>query len=205
MTGTGSQMTETNFLKQRKFFCVEALVQEHFSRIAQVEYDFAKKARIGGLYLGLQEQGSTVHWPWRAREQPGTDTNACTETLETPAAFRADQAVFDFGEQSFNITNLAPPADGGDISQDPRFKPWYAMVASGPKDIIIVLDISGSMNLEGRLQIAKDAAKTVMKTLSASDYFSVVVFSSGVWVPQLKLFQGTPANIKLVSDWVDGL
>ena len=30
-------------------------------------------------------------------------------------------------------------------SYDPRFRPWYASTATGPKDVVLVLDKSGSM------------------------------------------------------------
>ena len=33
---------------------------------------------------------------------------------------------------------------------DPRFRPWYAVAASGPKDVVIVIDSSGSMTSGGR-------------------------------------------------------
>lgn len=29
---------------------------------------------------------------------------------------------------------------------DPRFRPWFANAATGPKDVFIVIDSSGSMN-----------------------------------------------------------
>ena len=41
-------------------------------------------------------------------------------------------------------------------SYDPRFRPWYVSAASGPKDIVIVLDVSGSMDGNGRLKLLKE-------------------------------------------------
>ena len=34
---------------------------------------------------------------------------------------------------------------------DPTVRPWYIAASSGPKDIILVLDTSGSMKMKGRL------------------------------------------------------
>ena len=48
---------------------------------------------------------------------------------------------------------------------DPRFRPWYAGAASGPKDVVIVIDSSGSMS-GGRIDMAIAAAKKVVDTLS---------------------------------------
>ena len=61
---------------------------------------------------------------------------------------------------------------------DPRVRPWYVAASSGPKDIILILDTSGSMGNYGRLGIVKDAAKRVINTLGVSDFFSVIEFNS---------------------------
>ena len=39
----------------------------------------------------------------------------------------------------------------GEFTYDPRVRPWYVGASSGPKDVIIVLDTSGSMNSLGRM------------------------------------------------------
>ena len=66
----------------------------------------------------------------------------------------------------------------GASDYDPRNRPWYAAASSGPKDIILVLDTSGSMKNAGRMDIMKDAAKRVIGTLGVSDYFAVIEFNS---------------------------
>ena len=63
-------------------------------------------------------------------------------------------------------------------SYDPRFRPWYSTAASGPKDVVIVVDISGSMSNGNRVQMAKDATKKVIDTLAWTDYATVVTFGS---------------------------
>jgi hypothetical protein len=44
---------------------------------------------------------------------------------------------------------------------DPRFRSWYAESASGPKDVVLVLDTSGSMRSVGRADAMREAAKWV--------------------------------------------
>lgn len=61
---------------------------------------------------------------------------------------------------------------------DPRFRSWYASAASGPKDVVLVLDKSGSMASAGRMARMKTAAQWVINTLSEHDYAQVVAFSS---------------------------
>ena len=48
-------------------------------------------------------------------------------------------------------------------------RPWYAAAASGPKDIVIVVDGSGGKNAAG-VALAKAATAAVLDTLTASDY-----------------------------------
>jgi hypothetical protein len=60
---------------------------------------------------------------------------------------------------------------------DPRFRPWYATATSGAKNVILLIDTSGSMYGE-RLTLAKDAATNVVNTLSNSDFVGVISFGS---------------------------
>ena len=61
---------------------------------------------------------------------------------------------------------------------DPRFRGWYAGAASGPKDVVIIIDTSGSMRTSGRMAAAIEAAQWTVNTLSATDYATVVAFAS---------------------------
>ena len=61
---------------------------------------------------------------------------------------------------------------------DPRRRPWFVAASSGPKAVVLVLDISGSMDDYGRIDIAKEAAITVIQTLTVADKFAVISFSS---------------------------
>eukprot|EP00929_Paragymnodinium_shiwhaense_P027101 TRINITY_DN15987_c0_g1_i4.p1 TRINITY_DN15987_c0_g1~~TRINITY_DN15987_c0_g1_i4.p1 ORF type:complete len:553 (-),score=78.17 TRINITY_DN15987_c0_g1_i4:696-2354(-) len=63
-------------------------------------------------------------------------------------------------------------------SFDARMRPWYATAASGPKDVVLVLDKSGSMNTAGRWPAVQEAAKKVLLTLGVEDFGTVVTFSS---------------------------
>lgn len=61
---------------------------------------------------------------------------------------------------------------------DPRFRSWYAEAASGPKDVILVLDTSGSMGRSGRMKKMQEAVGWVINTLSKYDRAAVVSFAS---------------------------
>ncbi|KAJ7333705.1 hypothetical protein OS493_015788 [Desmophyllum pertusum] len=67
---------------------------------------------------------------------------------------------------------------GFQIDYDPRLRPWYIGATSGPKDIVIILDCSLSM--EGnKFHMAKQVAKTVLNTLTKQDYVNVICGHDG--------------------------
>lgn len=69
---------------------------------------------------------------------------------------------------------------------DPRYRPWFSTAASGPKDIIIMIDASKSMDEKvgggpdalSLIDIAKNAAKKVFNTFTEYDYATVISFNS---------------------------
>ena len=63
------------------------------------------------------------------------------------------------------------------FSYDPRIRPWYVAATSGPKNVILVIDVSSSMNNFGRIELAREAAISVVNTLTNSDFVGVVLFS----------------------------
>jgi len=56
---------------------------------------------------------------------------------------------------------------------DPRFRPFYVETATPePKDVVLVIDHSGSMAAWERMIAAKEAAKIVLKTMNPRDRVS---------------------------------
>ena len=64
------------------------------------------------------------------------------------------------------------------FTYDPRIRPWYVAATSGPKNVILVLDVSGSMGNNDRMELTKEAALTVIQTLTNSDFVAVIIFSN---------------------------
>ena len=79
-------------------------------------------------------------------------------------------------------------------SYDNRKRPWYVAASSGPKDIIIILDVSGSMEWSNRLSLAKSAAIDVINALTIADHFGVVLFSSDARTLEKYLLPTTKYN-----------
>jgi len=69
---------------------------------------------------------------------------------------------------------------------DPRIRPWYVAGSSGPKNVVMILDVSGSM--EGiRLLYLKEAAIRIIDTLTVGDRIALIPFSS---TAQAQYFDG---------------
>ena len=86
----------------------------------------------------------------------------------------------------------------------------YAAPASGPKDIILVLDTSGSMstttnNGESRLTVMKNAAKAVLDTLYKHDYATVIDFNSEAYSYSSTLVPVNEENRCYLENYIDSL
>jgi hypothetical protein len=72
---------------------------------------------------------------------------------------------------------------------DPRYRPWYVNVVTGPKDIVIVLDVSGSMSTDpvaARNYKAMEAIERLMMTFTERDYVGLVLFNDRAYVPAVQ-------------------
>ena len=91
-------------------------------------------------------------------------------------------------------------------SYDPRIRPWYVAATSGPKNVVLVIDVSGSMGDFGRLELAKDAAKTVIDTLTNFDYVGVVIFSDAAsTLYTTTMVPASSANLLNLNSAIDGI
>ena len=60
---------------------------------------------------------------------------------------------------------------------DCRSRSWYIEAASSPKDILILVDISGSMT-GMRKEIARHVVINILNTLGNNDYVNIIKFSN---------------------------
>jgi voltage-dependent calcium channel alpha-2/delta-3 len=59
---------------------------------------------------------------------------------------------------------------------DARMREWYIKSAASPKEIVIVLDTSGSMT-GLRKEVAKHVVLNILETLSEDDFIAIYRFS----------------------------
>lgn len=89
-------------------------------------------------------------------------------------------------------------------TQDLRFRPWYAAGSTGPKDVVIVVDVSGSMGTAGRNRMAKEATAAVLDTLEWKDYATIILFNSGISAEySSKLRAMTPGTRNSMKAWLE--
>eukprot|EP00903_Cladosiphon_okamuranus_P018583 g17106.t1 len=82
---------------------------------------------------------------------------------------------------------------------DPRIRPWYVAASSGPKDVVIVVDVSGSMGDNDRFDLATDAVAAILGTMNEHTFVNVVVFSSAeVLTSESLLVPATDENKKML-------
>uniref|UniRef100_A0A8C1XH26 Calcium channel, voltage-dependent, alpha 2/delta subunit 4b n=1 Tax=Cyprinus carpio TaxID=7962 RepID=A0A8C1XH26_CYPCA len=71
------------------------------------------------------------------------------------------------------------PDANGVVSFDCRNRNWYIQAATSPKDIVIVVDVSGSM--KGlKMTIAKHTINTILDTLGENDFVNVIAYTDYV-------------------------
>ncbi|XP_033470392.2 voltage-dependent calcium channel subunit alpha-2/delta-4 isoform X1 [Epinephelus lanceolatus] len=71
------------------------------------------------------------------------------------------------------------PDENGVVTYDCRNRNWYIQAATSPKDVVIVVDVSGSM--KGlRMTIAKHTINTILDTLGENDFVNIIAYSDYV-------------------------
>ncbi|CAH1264815.1 CACHD1 [Branchiostoma lanceolatum] len=107
-----------------------------------------------------------------------------------------------------------PKNDRSCEGNDHRFRNWYVSAASPKKkNVVIVMDVSGSMEEplgapeeQNRLNLAKQAALTVLDTLTPRDWGGVVSFSARAEAPVGclgdSLGEANPTNIGIMRDFI---
>ena len=121
---------------------------------------------------------------------------------ETMLSLRDNYCINDNGEEEYcamyfgSINGLFRQFPGAENfasggvyeSYDPRFRPWYVRAASGSKDVVILIDTSGSMQSSNRMALAIDAVLAVLQTLGSATFVSVVAFDSDVTLSCFGMF-----------------
>ncbi|XP_055973742.1 voltage-dependent calcium channel subunit alpha-2/delta-4 [Sorex fumeus] len=72
------------------------------------------------------------------------------------------------------------PDENGVVTFDCRNRGWYIQAATSPKDIVILVDTSGSM--KGlRMAIAKHTITTILDTLGENDFVNIIAYNDYIY------------------------
>ena len=92
---------------------------------------------------------------------------------------------------------------------DPRRRPWFLSGSTGPKNVIFILDSSGSMQQPmhySRMKLLKTAAKAMMDGLTQADFVSVVDFDGEARVQGQQVHGASNEKFSRgMKNFIDGL
>ena len=133
----------------------------------QLEYDsrFRSKVDLSRICVKI------------SKNAPASRTHVADSVVEKMKKISQDYPVLKwqyFASEQGVLSNFPAFEDTADCgSYDPRFRPFYVETATPePKDVVLVIDHSGSMS-GSRMIVAKEAAKTVLRTMNPRDRASI--------------------------------
>ncbi|XP_059474335.1 voltage-dependent calcium channel subunit alpha-2/delta-3-like isoform X2 [Neocloeon triangulifer] len=98
-------------------------------------------------------------------------------------------------------------SDGVDL-YDCRMQPWYISAVTCSKEVVILVDTSGSMT-GMRFSIARLVAHSLLDTFTSNDFVSVLAFSDTVKTPiecfENMLVQATKENVQALKEALDNV
>ncbi|KAG8191045.1 hypothetical protein JTE90_029487 [Oedothorax gibbosus] len=198
----------------------KAVMKYAFDPDMKIDYSSAKIPRMPDgkpmEFLPHKSYGNTpintnysvVHVPTNVYDQSPDVLNAIKWSEELNNVFRNNinydsSLIYQFFGSSTGFLRLYPAikwrAPTGPDMYDCRMRPWYIQGAASAKDIVILLDGSGSMT-GLRKEIARNVVLNILETLSDNDFVTILRFSESVKsvVPCFEntLVQATEGNLR---------
>ncbi|KAG9510520.1 ABC transporter G family member 23, partial [Fragariocoptes setiger] len=141
---------------------------------------------FGDLYVNLDH--SAVHVPTHIYPAEPAVMNGIAWTSHLTQVFKTNfgrnhRLINQYFASYLGFTRMYPATKWRYSSEpdlyDARMRPWYVTGSSCPKDVVILVDSSGSMT-GSRRDIAKSVVFEILDTLTDNDHFLVLSFSKTV-------------------------
>lgn len=65
-----------------------------------------------------------------------------------------------------------------DQTYEYRIKSWYTDALTSPKDVVLLVDISGSMKAHNRREISRHIVNEILDTLNDNDFVNIYTFNN---------------------------
>ncbi|XP_013417008.1 voltage-dependent calcium channel subunit alpha-2/delta-3 [Lingula anatina] len=83
---------------------------------------------------------------------------------------------------------------------DPRTRPWYIAATSGPKHMVIIMDVSSSMEENHRFSRMKATTKALINSMTMQDRLSIIASKSFYYTKDGKKMEHSPKVLGCVKD-----
>lgn len=115
------------------------------------------------------------------------------------------------------VTRIFPGIENIKLSEnkykefEPRLRPWFISKESGEADFIILLDISGSMRENNRLELFKAAIISFLEGLEPNNFINIIAFNTEILIAcnndyfENELIRATKENILYLIKWINNL
>jgi len=173
-------------------------------RASKVLEDFTLSVEIAGKQP-IKSVYSPTHEVGVTRKD---DYHALAGFERTGALLDTDFTLFyTVGEEDFGLNLLTHRRKGQDGYFALMISPRVALQSDRvmPKDVCFVLDTSGSMQEQNRIESARQAVAFCLKALNPGDRFALVTFSTGVELYGDGMTEATPEAVAKAVEHVSGL
>ncbi|XP_070394960.1 voltage-dependent calcium channel subunit alpha-2/delta-1-like isoform X1 [Dermacentor albipictus] len=162
----------------------------------------------------VNETYSGVHVPLEIFDEDAEVLNGLKWSQALDAAFRQNaekdpDLLWQYFGSKVGYMRMFPAnrwkvAPGKPDLFDVRMRPWFIDGSSSPKDVIVLMDTSGSMHGPS-MEIMKLSVKSVLKTFEENDFVNVASFAGEVrWVSCFDtLVQANRRNKRILSKSID--
>jgi len=189
-------------------------VTVRFNAIAEREGDALRVDVPAPRGQGTENTGTQLHFQWPEGNGYG---DAWSPTHRVEDAGGVPRRSLRVADATGTVTLLLPVRSNGAavtvLTHAPRTGEGYVLITLGAparsasrsaRDVTFVIDVSGSMSGE-KLAQAKAAGRQLLNSLSGTDRFRLIAFSSDVTDFSDGWSEVTSASLRRAQEWLDGL